>query len=405
MAGAPKKERVDRGIYKLRPGLYEVAVSAGKQPDGTYRQVFRRHRGTLNTARDARRLLLGEVERGEHTGAGATLDELFDAWLLALGRLRRAPKTIQGYRNDARTYWRGPLGKKRVTKIARSEVKAVLDALIDRGLAPSTIDHAHACISAAFSWAVRADWVARDVTKNIELPELARGRPLVPTPADVAAVLRAAATSERPEMERFGWLGAITGARSSELRALRLSVLHLEEGRLGIDRALSAEVEWVPKNKRYRDVGLDEITVAVVEDQLEFMRKRAVDGDVELDADAFLFSDDQAGRRPWREDMVSHWWSALFDAAGKPDDWPDEEPGPLGRFTFKHLRKFMDTHGQELGFTVDDVADRAGHTAEVARRHYSGARASTDRRLSAALAGVLDALQRAPIEVQAAPIT
>jgi hypothetical protein len=48
---APKK-RVDRGIYQLGPGLFELAVSAGKDPaTGRYRQVFRRHRGTLRGKR------------------------------------------------------------------------------------------------------------------------------------------------------------------------------------------------------------------------------------------------------------------------------------------------------------------------------------------------------------------
>lgn len=376
------KTRVERGIYKLADGVYDIAVSAGKQPDGTYKQVWRRHRGTLNSARTARRNLLGEVDRGEHTGGAGTVNELLDAWLADLEHLGRAPKTIKGYRNDASTYWRPTLGAKRVGRVERADVKKVLTDLRNRGLEPITLRHVHACISAAFSWAVEDDRVARDVTKKIKLPEVIRTRPVVPTPANVATILRAAAASDRPEMARFTWLGAITGARSSELRALRLSRLHLDEGRIGIDAALSNEVEWTTKNRQWRDVGLDALTITVVEDQVAFMRERAEAGGCMLEADAFLFSDDQTGRKAWREEVVTKWWSALADDVG------------LGQFTFKHLRKFMDTHGQELGFSVDDVADRAGHTADVARKHYTGVRAATDRRLSAALAGVLDELQK-----------
>ena len=372
------KRRVDRGIYELEHGVYEIAVSAGRQPDGSYRQVFRRHRGTLVTARSFRRSLLADVADGAHACSRATVDEVFDAWLADLARLGRAPKTINGYRDDARTYWRPTLGAKRIAKVERAQVRRVLDELIDRGLAPATLDHVHACISAAFSWAVNEGWLSRDVTKGIPLPERTATRPLVPTPLDVVAMLDAAAASPRPEMERFVWLGAIVGARSSELRALRLSSLHLDEGRIEIDRAMSAEVEWTTKNRRHRDVSIDPTTVSVIATQIAFMRDRAARAGASLDDDAYLFSDDLNGTKPWREDMATRFLSSLTTSTGGT------------RFTFRHLRKFMDTHGQDLGFSIDDVAKRAGHTAAVARRHYSGARAATDQRLSAGLAGVLD---------------
>ena len=381
------KRRVDRGIYELDAGVYEVAVSAGRQPDGTYRQVFRRHHGSLASSRKFRRALLAEVAAGSHTGSGATVDELFDAWLVDLARLGRAPKTINGYRDDANRYWHPAIGSKRIAKVERADIRRVLDDLTARGLAPSTLDHVHACVSAAFSWAVNEGWLVRDVTKGIPLPERAAARPVVPTPDDVIALLDAAAASPRPEMERFVWLGAILGARSSELRALRLPALHLDDGLIEIDRALSAEVEWPTKNRRQRDIRIDPTTVQVIAEQIAFMRNRASAADADLDDDAYLLSDDLHGRKPWREDMVTRFLSALAD-----------ETNGRSRFTFKDLRKFMDTHGQALGFTVDDVADRAGHTPAVARRHYTGARAATDQRLSTELAGLLER-RRPPHEV------
>lgn len=396
----PSRTKVDRGIYKVAAcncpkvkgphQLYDVVVSAGQDRlTGKYLQRWKRHHGNLTSARDFRRTQLADIAQAQHSGSQVTLDELFDAWLRKLEQIGRAPKTIKGYEKDAAFYWRPKLGKAKVAKITLHDIDQVLGALTDRGLSPSTVDHVHACISGAFSFAMRSEWITRDPTKLVQLPALHNRRPVVPTPADVVVLLRAAALSDRPEMERFIWLGAITGARSSEIRALRISDLDLEQGRMGIERALSAEKMWTTKNRKIRDVALDELTVTVIEDQVLFMAMRASADGAALVEDAYLFSDDLAGRRHWREDTTTKWFSKLADDAGKPDDWPNETPGPLAHYTFKHLRKFMDTYGQELGFTDAQVASRAGHDPSVARKHYTGSVAATDKRLSTALAELL----------------
>lgn len=55
----------------------------------------------------------------------------------------------------------------------------------------------------------------------------------------------------------------------------------------------------------------------------------------------------------------------------------------------KSLRAFMDTYGQELGFTLTQVAMRAGHDPAVAARHYTGKVRESDREMADALSGLL----------------
>ena len=373
------REKVDRGIYKVADGVFDLVVSAGLDPrTGKYTQVWERHKGTLTSARDARAILVAKVKKGEINRASPTVTELFDAWLADLERTDRAPKTIKEYRADADRYWIPAIGKMRADKVQLRHLRPVLAGLKERGASPHTEHHVKACISSAFSWAKREQWIKGDDPTKLLRPSSKRNaRPIVPTPEEVKTLIEAALTSDRPEMARIIWLGAIVGARSSELRALRLGDLDLEAGVVGIDRALSAEKEWTTKNRRIRDVSLDSVTVDVVKAQVSFMAERAREGGAVLDPDAFLFSDDLTGRKPWREDMVTKWFSAHADAHGAP------------HLTFKHLRKFMDTYGQELGFTDVEVANRAGHDPAVARKHYTGVRAATDRRLSEGLAGLL----------------
>ena len=49
----------------------------------------------------------------------------------------------------------------------------------------------------------------------------------------------------------------------------------------------------------------------------------------------------------------------------------------------------METYGQEMGYSVAQVAMRAGHDPSVAARHYSGRVVETDRDLAQAVASLL----------------
>ena len=56
----------------------------------------------------------------------------------------------------------------------------------------------------------------------------------------------------------------------------------------------------------------------------------------------------------------------------------------------KHLRKFMETYGQEAGFSLSQVAIRAGHDPAVAGKHYTGRVSESDRALAEAIEALLD---------------
>jgi hypothetical protein len=44
----------------------------------------------------------------------------------------------------------------------------------------------------------------------------------------------------------------------------------------------------------------------------------------------------------------------------------------LEHLDFHYLPRFMETYGQEMGYSVAQVAMRAGHDPTVAAKHYSG---------------------------------
>ena len=94
--------------------------------------------------------------------------------------------------------------------------------------------------------------------------------------------------------------------------------------------------------------------------QLDSLEARARGVRVELVDDAFVFSDARDGSVPWKPDRVTQYFDRLRDCAG------------LGHVNLRSLRKFMETYGQEMGYSMTQVALRAGHNPAVAARYYSG---------------------------------
>jgi hypothetical protein len=61
----------------------------------------------------------------------------------------------------------------------------------------------------------------------------------------------------------------------------------------------------------------------------------------------------------------------------------------LDHIDFHDLRKFMETYGQEMGYSVTPVAMRAGHDPSIAAKHYSGRVSETDRAIAKAVASLI----------------
>jgi hypothetical protein len=93
--------------------------------------------------------------------------------------------------------------------------------------------------------------------------------------------------------------------------------------------------------------------------------------------DPYLFACDVRAADPGDPDTITQYFARLRDRLELP------------QIEFKSLRKFMDTYGQELGFSTAQVAIRAGHDPAVAARFYTGRVDETDRRLTDAISVLL----------------
>ena len=111
--------------------------------------------------------------------------------------------------------------------------------------------------------------------------------------------------------------------------------------------------------------------------QVQQLEERAAVAGVDLVSDPYVFSDAVDGSEPWKPGSITRYFARLRERVG------------LEHLDFHYLRKFMETYGQDLGFSPVQVAMRAGHDPSVAAKHYTGSIEETDRALSHAVASLL----------------
>jgi integrase len=365
------------------PGVWELIVEAGRDPvTGKRRQVSRTFNGNLRDAKQARAALLVEASKGRHSGTKASLDDLFVDWIVELQRKGRSPNTIDGYEKVYARNIQPTLGKVPVTKVTTKTLTNLYGAHQARGLAPRSVYQIHACLSSMFTQACRWGWRDSNPAQWAEPPAIPNTAPVVPTPGEVRALIDAAEQSQRPEYARAILVAATTGLRRAELCGLRVRDLDLERGLLEVSSSVAVlkgrVVKEIPtKNRRIRTIAVDELTSAILRAQVAMVQDRANFGRVAVVADAFVFTDAADGSEPWKPDAVSKFFARLRKRIN------------LDHLDFHYLRKFMETYGQEMGFSVTQVAMRAGHDPAIAAKHYSGRVSETDRALATAVASLL----------------
>jgi hypothetical protein len=121
------------------PGVWELIVEAGRDPlTGKRRQTSRILRGSLREAKVARAQLV-VVSKGHHAGAGATVEDLFQDWIVALQRKGRSPNAIHGSEKTYRLNIRATLATVPVRKVTTKTLTDLHGAHQARGLVPRTV--------------------------------------------------------------------------------------------------------------------------------------------------------------------------------------------------------------------------------------------------------------------------
>jgi integrase len=216
----------NRNIYRRADGVFEIGYR-----DSTGRQRWKVIEGGITAARAARDDVLGRKGRGERVTPSPRLSfgEAAERWLAEQVTDLR-PGTRARYESDIRLHVLDRWGRRRLDRISVNDAAQLVHELRGQGLAEWTIQGVLVAAGRVFKFAKRRmHWSGENpiaALENGERPKVSQtARRRIYQGDELAQTLRA---SREPWRTLFA-LAAVTGARVSELLALRWSDLDLSD--------------------------------------------------------------------------------------------------------------------------------------------------------------------------------
>ena len=168
--------------------------------------------------------------------ARTTVGEYLDQWIESAAKVRVRPRTLQGYEELLDRYIRPSLGNCRLAKLTPLEIQRTYARLLEQGLSPKTVRHAHGVLRAALNQAIKWRLLVTNPALAVELPKLRKKEMAALSPEQAVRFLRHAAD------DRLGALFALaltTGMRPGEYLALKWKDFDLQNGTVVVRRTLA----------------------------------------------------------------------------------------------------------------------------------------------------------------------
>jgi len=324
---------------------------------GKKRYVNRTVKGSKREAERALAALVTEAGHGVPNDTVTTVGELLDVWL-AQARGDFSPSTVLETQGIIERNLRPGLGHVRLDRLRAPQIDAYYRRLLDgsanhgRPLAPPTIRRLHGVLRRALGQAVRWGWIAHNYAADATPPRVHAPEVRPPTPAEVGQLFHLAGEKD-PALATFVIMAAATGARRSELVALRWSDIDFDRARVTIRHGIvlgpDGLVEKDTKTHAVRTVSVDPTTLAAVLAHRARVDVLASAFEVTRTLDSYVFSVDPDGRSAVRPDAMSRSFRLLCSKAG------------VSGVRLHDLRHYVATQLLSGGIDVRTVAGRLGH--------------------------------------------
>lgn len=348
-----------RGSMRQRSeGSWELRVFTGRDPLTKKPQYLTKtFRGGKRAAERELAAMVSGKQASSPT-AGMTVGELLERWL-EHATPELSPSTVATTRVVIYTHLVPHIGSLPLRKLTPAKVDALYRLLRERGgrkgkpLSGATVQRAHNVLHRAAAQAVRWGWLPLNPVSNATPPRRAPVEIQPPAPEEVLRIIDVA-QEVNPPLATYLLVSAATGARRSEVVALRWSDVDLGDGVVVIGRGVvhgpdGRLVEKDTKTHAARRIAVDPATVEL----LRAHRKRAEEAaqlcGTKLAANGFVFSSEPDGSSSWRPDYTTQAFARIARDAGLP------------KVRLHDLRHFVATRLLANGVDVRTVAGRLGH--------------------------------------------
>jgi integrase len=175
----------------------------------------------------------GEVRKGTHTAASQsiTIKKAADLWIERAETEGLEASTIASYKQHRDLHIVPAIGATKLSAMTAPSVQAFADELA-KTQSRAMVKKIIGSLSMIFTDAVRRGRAATNPVREVrvKLPKRDKGRPEMPTTAELQAILKATPAKHKPLI----YTAAFTGLRASELRGLPWSDVDLDAGEIHV---------------------------------------------------------------------------------------------------------------------------------------------------------------------------
>lgn len=185
-----------------------------------------------------------DVARGVHTpgSLSPTVKDAGALWIKRCNEKQLEPMTIKGYEEHCELHIYPFIGAKKLVDLTVPAVNAFADQLRDAGRSAEMIKRVVRSLGAIFKEARRRGLsnVAPTVGIDLDLPERDDPRPVIPTKAELQAIIEAATARKSRLWRALVLVATFCGLRASELRGLRWADVDFEARQIRVTQRADA---------------------------------------------------------------------------------------------------------------------------------------------------------------------
>ncbi|MHB8244077.1 MAG: tyrosine-type recombinase/integrase [Acidimicrobiales bacterium] len=375
------------GSMRRRGTSWELRAYAGTDPEtGKRRWVTATTKGTRRAVEQELAEFVARIDYPRRMTAEATVSKLLEDWYRAMSP-NWSPTTARQTRSVIDCHLVPGLGDVRLQTLRAEHIDAFYGELRRGGgrngepLSPGTVHRVHVVLHRALAQALRWEWLWVNPAASASPPPCEPAPIYPPSPEEVVRLLATVAAVDL-DFHTFLALAVSTGARRSQLGALRWGDIDLEQGQIGFVRALldakGGPVLRPTKTRRTYRVNLDRDCLELLIAHHARARQRADCSGVDIDRSSFVFSNEPDGATPWRPNWVTKRFITHRKAA-KVD------------CRLHDLRHFMATTMLTAGIPIMTVSARLSHArTSTTLNVYAHAVPAGDTFAAEVLGGILD---------------